>query len=205
MILVAYLIRSEMLLLTLPMVGVAILIRWCLLRQRLSEKDGVSQYGDKKKLFKRYVKLCLFMVIGLFVCQMAHRIAYSDPQWKEFNRFFDNRTELYDFQYIPDYAENKDFYDSIGLSESEQKLLINYNFELDDEINADTLKAIADYAASIRGEETPFPDKLKSTVSLYIYRLHHVEAPRTYEYPMTDYPWNIGVIAPCGKGKVAIA
>ncbi|SCY25660.1 hypothetical protein [Butyrivibrio sp. INlla14] len=195
MILVAYLIRSEMLLLTLPMVGVAILIKWCLTRLRLADDKGISKCGLRKHLFGKYVRLCAFLILGLFACQMAHRIAYSNPEWKEFNRFFDNRTELYDFQYIPDYAENKDFYDSIGLSESEQKLLLNYNFELDDEINADTLKKIADYAASLRGEEKPLKDRLMNAVSLYIYRLHHVETPRAYEYPMTDYPWNMGVIA----------
>ena len=124
-----------MLLLTLPMVGVAILIKWCLTRLSLADDKGISKCGLRKQLLGKYVSLCIFMVIGLFVCQIAHRIAYSNPEWKEFNRFFDNRTELYDFQYIPDYAENKDFYDSIGLSESEQKLLLNCNFELDDEIS----------------------------------------------------------------------
>ena len=194
LIFVAYLIRSEMLLLTLPMVGVAILIKWCLTRMQYCSDANVCKYGEKKKLFKKYVILCVSLVCGLAVCLGAHNLAYSDPQWKEFNRFFDNRTELYDFQHIPDYAENKDFYDSIGLSESEQQLLINYNFELDDEINADTVGTIAEYAASIRGEEKPFAERFKSAVSLYIYRLHHVEEPRSYEYPMTDYPWNAGVI-----------
>ena len=194
LIFIAYLIRSEMLLLTLPMVGVAILIKWCLTRMQYCKDSEVCKYGEKKKLFKKYVVLCVSLVCGLAVCLGAHKIAYMDPQWKEFNRFFDNRTELYDFQYIPDYAENKDFYDSIGLSESEQQLLINYNFELDDEINADTVGTIAEYAASIRGEEKPFAERFKTAVSLYIYRLHHVEAPRTYEYPMTDYPWNAGVV-----------
>ena len=194
LIFIAYLIRSEMLLLTLPMVGVAILIKWCITRMQYCKSTGMCMHGEKKRLFRRYIVLCVTIVCGLAVCHGAHTMGYISPQWKEFNRFFDNRTELYDFQYIPDYEENKAFYDSIDLSESEQQLFINYNFELDDEINADTVGAIAEYAASIRGEETPFAQRLKSAVSLYIYRLHHVEAPRSYEYPMTDYPWNVGVI-----------
>ncbi len=194
LILVAYLIRSEMLLLTLPMVGVAILIKWALSRIEYSKDTSVSHVGEKKKLFRRYLCLCLTLVLGLVICTGLHKLAYSRADWKEFNRFFDNRTELYDFQYIPDYAENKDFYDSIGLSESEQQLLINYNFALDDEINADTLGAIAEYAAGTKSAEEPFANRIRSAISLYVYRMHYVAAPITYEYPMTDYPWNVGVI-----------
>lgn len=194
LILIAYLIRSEMLLLTLPMVGVAILIKWCFLRMKYHADTTVSMHGEKKKLFKKYVSFCFAIVCGLALCTVAHNLAYSDPEWKEFNRFFDNRTELYDFQYIPDYEENKDFYDSIGLSKSEQQLLINYNFELDEEINADVIGEIAEYAASIRGEEAPFAQRLKEAIGQYIYRLHHIESPKSYQYPMTDFPWNVGVI-----------
>lgn len=194
LIVVAYLIRSEMLLLTLPLVGVAILIKWALSRLEYSKETSVSYVGEKKELFRRYLGLCIVLGLGLLICNGLHKMAYSRADWKEFNRFFDNRTELYDFQYIPDYAQNKDFYDSIGLSESEQKLLINYNFALDDEINADILGTIAEYAAATKSADAPFADRLRSALSLYIYRMHYVAVPDTYEYPMTDYPWNVGVI-----------
>ena len=191
---VAYLIRSEMLLLTLPMVGVAILIKWALSRLEYYGDSMVSHVGEKKKLFRRYLGLCLTLVLGLLVCGGLHKLAYSRADWKEFNRLFDNRTELYDFQYIPDYAQNKDFYDSIGLSESEQQLLVNYNFALDDEINADTLGAIAEYAAQTKSADAPLTDRLRKAFSLYVYRMHYVAAPVFYEYPMTDFPWNVCVI-----------
>ncbi len=178
---IAYQIRSEMLLLTLPMVLVAVLIKWVML-------------GYDKKNFISYAKLCLIVAAGLLASLLIHKIGYSSEEWKEFNRFFDNRTELYDFQYIPDYAENKEFYDSIGLSESEQQLLINYNFALDDEINADMLGTIAEYAARLRGEEQGLISKLFGSLGQYKYRLHHIAKPKSYEYPMTDYPWNVGMV-----------
>ncbi len=193
LIIIAYLLRTEMLLLTLPMVGVAILIRWTFLRSRFCE-DTRSLYGEKKELFKKYACLCIFIVLGLAICTVIHKVAYSGEEWKEFTRFFDNRTELYDFQYIPDYDENEEFYKSIGLTKSEQQLLINYNFELDDEINADIVGKVAEYADSIRNEEAPFSQRFKEALSLYIYRLHYIAAPKSYEYPMTDYPWNVCVV-----------
>ena len=195
LIFLAYLIRSEMLLLTLPMVGVGILAKWWLTRAMLEDRQEgsifVSAYGKRKKLFTDYVKLCLALIACLAVATIAHRAAYSSGEWKEFDNLFNARTELYDFQYIPDYAENKAFYDGIGLDESEQKLLINYNFGIDDEINADTLWAVAEYADRLRTDEIPLPQQLINAIPLYLYRLRHVSQQNGYQYPMTDFPWNI--------------
>ena len=195
LIILAYLIRSEMLLLTLPIVGVAVFDRWLIKRSYLviNCHDGipVSRYGEKKALFMWHLKLCVFIVLGIVISALAHRIGYSSPEWKQFNDLFDARTELYDFQYIPDYAENKEFFDSIGLSEPEQRLLVNYNYGIDDEINADTLWAVADYASGQKTDETPLLQSLKSGTVSYLYRLRHIAYQKSYEYPMTDSPWNI--------------
>ncbi len=189
MLVVAYLLRSEMMLLTLPMVCVAILIKWFLVTLKSENKE------DKKKIFVTYFGFFAGIMIAVVLCGLIHKAAYSSPEWKEFNRFFDNRTELYDFQYIPDYEENKEFYENIGLSKSEWQLLINYNFGLDDDIDADMLGDIAKYAAGIKGEQLPLSSRLKKAVSLYFYRLHHLSFPKSYEYPMTDFPWNPAVAA----------
>lgn len=178
LIFVAYLLRSEMLLLTLPMVYVAILIKW------INDKNN----------FKRYFITALSIALAVLIGFGANKIGYSDPQWQEFYRLFDARTELYDFQYIPEYEGNEEFYESIGLSESEQKLLINYNYGLDEEINADTLSAIAKYASDTRSYEKPFSEKLSEALKLYLYRLRYVSKPKSYQYPMTDFPWNMAVL-----------
>ena len=195
LIILAYLIRSEMLLLTLPVVGVGILIKWGLTRLDIkpyySEGVEISRYGDKKKLFKRYVFLCVAIIAGLVISQALHMAAYSGADWKAFNALFDARTELYDFQYIPDYAENKEFYDRVGISEAEQKLLINYNFGIDDEIGTEVLSAVASYAAGLRTETTPLPVALIQSIPGYLYRLRHIAFWDSYEYPMTDSPLNM--------------
>lgn len=181
MIILAYLIRTEMLLLTLPMVGVAVLIRFCMID---SDKRNKEQ-------FKKYATYCAVVVAGLVIGTVASKAAYSSPEWKEFYRFFDNRTELYDFQYIPEYELNSGYYSSIGLSESEQQLLVNYNFGLDDEIDADTLGEIAQYAKLTRTAKIPFAVNFKGSLKEYLFRLRYLGAIRSYQYPMTDYPWNI--------------
>ena len=195
LIFLAYLIRSEMLLLTLPVVGVGILSKWWLMRLDLKDRQEgnimVSRAGKRKELFNNYVFLCVAIVACIAVSAIAHRIAYSSLEWKDFDRFFDARTELYDFQYIPDYNENKAFYDEIGLDKSEQQLLINYNFGLDEEINTETLRAVASYADKLRTDEASLATRLINAVPEYLYRLRHVAGQKSYQYPMSDYPWNI--------------
>lgn len=181
MIFLAYLIRSELLLLTLPLVGAGVIIKW------------VMECGESlihKKGFMRCVFLGVVIVAGIAICQLLHTSAYSSNSWREFTSFFDNRTELYDFQSIPDYDENKEFYDSIGISEEEKNLFDNYNFGLDDEITSETVGEIADYAATINSKES-FANGFKKFVGNYVYRLHHTGVPESYEYPQTDAPWNI--------------
>lgn len=175
LIAIAYLLRSEMLLLTLPVVMVGMLIKWALTR----------------KEFLNYLKLLVSIILIIVVSQGIHKIAYSSADWKNFTDLFNARTELYDFQYIPDYAENKEFYDSIGLSASEQQLLVNYNFGLDDEINADTLWAVAEYADKLKTDEIPLPAQLRQAAGKYLYRLRQVSFQKSFEYPMTDFPWNL--------------
>ena len=175
LIAIAYLLRSEMLLLTLPVVMVGILIKWAL----------------TGKEFMNYLKLLISIALIIVASQVIHKAAYSSADWKDFTDLFNARTELYDFQYIPEYAENKEFYESIGLSESEQHLLVNYNFGLDDEINADTLWAVAEYADKLKTDEIPLPAQLRQAAGKYLYRLRQVSSQKSFEYPMTDFPWNV--------------
>ncbi|MEI3211255.1 MAG: hypothetical protein V8S42_02295 [Lachnospiraceae bacterium] len=85
--------------------------------------------------------------------------------------------------------QNKEFYESIGLTEMERELLANYNFGLDEEIDEDLVLKVADYAASIRQVERPFLqnllDSLKSDYRRMCYEPTHNES---------DYPWNYMVI-----------
>lgn len=178
LVFLAYLIRSEMLLLLLPLICAAGVIKWSM----------------EKKIFTREHMIKYLSVIGLILLsvgigQGTHKIAYGSSEWQKFNEFFDNRTELYDFQILPEYEANKEFYESIGLTEMERELLANYNFGLDEEIDEDLVLKVADYAASIRQAERPFQqnllDSLKSDYRRMCYGPSHNES---------DYPWNYMVI-----------
>ena len=121
LVFLAYLIRSEMCLLVLPLVCVAGVIKW-----------GSEVQIFSKDNWAKYPAVIGGILLGILIGQGSHMIAYGSMEWRTFTEYFDNRTELYDFQKIPEYAEHQAFYESIGLSESERMLLENYNFGLDE-------------------------------------------------------------------------
>ncbi|MCH5270451.1 MAG: hypothetical protein J1E83_06835 [Lachnospiraceae bacterium] len=169
----SYLIRSEMLLLVLPLICVTGLCRW------MADKPFWTKENAKK-----YFLVFGVLLSGIILGQSVHMLGYSSPKWREFTVYFDNRTELYDFQFVPAYEGNEAFYESVGMSKSGQTLLANYNFGMDEEINAELLGKVADYAGEIKKEMLSSRDRFKQAVSNYRYRTFHE----------TDYPWNLFVL-----------
>lgn len=170
LVIVAFNVRSEMLMLMLPMICVTGVCKWAIEKPIFTGKNAA-----------KYFSVFGCILGGLLLCYVIDIAAYSSSEWKEFRTFFDNRTELYDFQSIPSYAENMAFYESIGLTESEYTLLVNYDFGMDEKIDADILGKIAEYAASLKKETEPsFSAQLKKAAWELKYRL-------LYE---TDRPYN---------------
>lgn len=175
---IAYLIRSEMLLLVLPMICVA----------------GVAKWGSEEQIFTREHQMKYLTVIGLILAgilfgQITYRIAYGSEEWRTFIEFFDNRTELYDFQQPPSFEEHREFYEGIGLTKSEKVLLDNYNFGMDEEIDEVMVGAIAEYAGKVKSAETSFWGKLSVKLRDYIYRFTHGRGAAG-----SDYPWNYAAL-----------
>lgn len=178
LVILAYLIRSEMLLLVLPMICVA----------------GAAKWGSEKKIFtprhaKKYFSVIGMILVGLLLSQGVHMLAYSSPEWKSFTELFNNRTELYDFQVIPPYEGNEAFYESVGLAESEKILFDNYNFGIDEEIDHELMGQVAEYAGKLRKENTPVMQNLKEKAGAYLYRFLGGKTKSG-----SDYPWNYLVI-----------
>ncbi len=170
----AFLVRSEMLLLMLPFICTAGLFKW------FTENPVFTKNNAKK-----YFSVLGLIGAGILISQVTHMLAYSGEDWTRFTEYFDERTRLYDYQFIPEYEGNEVFYREIGLKESEQELLSNYNFGLDEDITSDTLKKTADYAVVLKGESISFVERLKTAVLDYKYKLTS----------SVDYPWNIFVLA----------
>ncbi len=131
LVVVAFNIRSELVLLLSPMLAAVAIAKW-------SEETGRK---------KAYV-ICAYLGVFLSICTLMagslsiDGIAYSSSEWNEYRDFFDARTELYDFTGVPNYDDNAAFYEEEGISREQYDLLINYNYYEDSRIDADLLKRI---------------------------------------------------------------
>lgn len=172
MLLLAFVTRSEMMLLTLPMVALALLYR--------------AYRNVRATLIAAAVT-----ALGIVACLGIHSAAYGSAEWKEFTRLFDNRTELYDFHAIPTYEEDKAFFDENGFGEAESALLARYNYGLTQKVDADFLGRAAAYAFSKEADRGGGSVPFSKALSDYLYRLRHIAMPEDYTYPQTDAPWNL--------------
>ncbi len=156
LIALGYLLRSEMMIFVGPFAALSFLIR------------ALELPLDGKKKFRLMGIVLVLVLAVLGLGELGNRLGYRSADWKEFNRFFDARTQLYDFQKIPDYEDNESFYESIGLNRQEAELIRNYNFGLDGDIDAEKMEALASYAKEKAAGEKSAGTRLRE--ALWDYR-----------------------------------
>lgn len=173
LVILAFYIRTEMMLLLSPLVGAAGFSKWILGARSSGSRPFHIQNAVK------YLTVAIAVIVGMGIGMIADKVAYGSDEWREFRAFFDYRTELYDFQQTPpSYEENEAFYRMIGLSEAEEYLLTNYNFALDEKIDSTVLSNIVDYNRIYLGKHY-FRYDFYEGLKQYLYRLTHPE----------DAPW----------------
>lgn len=158
LVILAFQIREEMLLLIFPLICVVGVLKW-------SREANIFSL----ECFWKYLFVIGTILLGMLMSAGIHRIAYGNAEWKNFQSFFDSRTDIYDFYGIPPYEENKAFYDSLGMQESEQELLENYNFGLSEHINEQTMEKIAEYAKQNKAASTDFGTRFRKMIEDYKY------------------------------------
>ena len=168
-VLVGFALRSEMMLLMLPFVGLCMVIRLGhellqgIQTGEIMRTAGSAQEGKNRKnitCIRMFACRIALILSGMALLWGCNRLGYTDADWKEFTAFFDARTTLYDFQTIPPYEGNEEFYDACGISAQQVSLLENYNFGLDDELDAERMGLVADYASEKSFSEKNFSQRL---------------------------------------------
>lgn len=175
LVFIAFLLRSEMLLLMLPFIGLACLYRWSALKNRYTVTVVI----------KCALPLGI-MLLGIVIGTVSNKMAYASEEWKSFSNLFDARTQLYDFETIPSYEDNESFYSAIGMGASGQRLLENYNYGLDSDIDGQLIWSIADYAGQVRKNNSSWINKFKGKSRIYLYQITHGRSSTG-----SDYPYNL--------------
>lgn len=158
----AFCLRSEMGLLLLPLAGVGGIWKWAARAIRGPVFTGRNAAS--------FLGLFGLILAGVLACFGADRLACSDPEWQEFEALFDARTQVYDFYdaSLRSFEENREFYEGLGLTETQCELLVNYNYGADDAIDAQVMEQIAAYGRKTRGT---FAHSLAEGIWLYVQRL----------------------------------
>lgn len=160
---ISFCLRTEMFLLLLPLLGVAGLCRWSMEKKIFTKENWLKYCGVLGSI-----------LFAMVLCLAADHLAYSSFEWQDFRAFFDERTELYDYQkdIIDNYEENKEIYDAAGVTASQWTLLSNYNFGLEDEIDSKLLTNLKEAAINRPGADSYF--KVSISDALWNLRNRHL-------------------------------
>jgi len=181
LVIVAFNLRSEMCLLMSPFVAFTGIVKWS------SEKEVFA-----KDTVKKYLSLIGVILAGLVLSLLVDMAAYSNKDWKEFRDFFNARTQVYDYTWYPEYEEAEEFYRGLGVTPAKVTLIDNYNFGLDESIDAEVLRNIAEYADAT-GSKAPLIDRVKEAVVEYKWRtFHEQDAPYNF-FVLTAYGFVIAL------------
>lgn len=172
LVILSFMIRTEMCMMLFPFLLLAGFAKWMANNKPFTARNI-------KKYFYVLGTALLGMLIVFSLDKLAYATASDSDEWKGFWRFFDARTNLYDFYGLPSYEENQDFYQEIGLSRESYTLLENYNFSLDESIDEHLLEKIVDYQQEHAGQENSPLSKTAGFVSknnlkeaLWLYKEH---------------------------------
>lgn len=174
LVILAYQLRTEMLLLSLPFVGFAAWVCWW---------DEERPFTGS--CFGKYAVMAGLMFLGMALSLLLDFAAYGSGEWQDFRRFFDARTTVYDFypEVVVDDAYGEDL-ETLGVSSGKQTLLYNYNFGLDEEIDTPLLEKVAAYAVEEVGGARDWGAVFREKLLLYRYRTFHAD----------DAPYNLLVL-----------
>ena len=104
LLIVSLWLRKEVLLMGLPLVCIAILVK------------------GFKNIKKTLVYALIFAVV-FAASFVTEKFAYSSREWKDFKAFNEARTEAYDYNKFPEYETYKDMYEKLEIPESEYTIL----------------------------------------------------------------------------------
>ena len=165
LVILAFQLRTEMLLLLFPLVALAGFFRW-LEEKKFWQKENYLKYG---------------LVIGTILLGMACSllidvIAYRSTEWRSFRNIFNDRTRVYDYHLdvLTDGTHTEQLLE-IGFSKADQELLANYNYGLNESIDEQAFANLAEYADTYAAEHTDIKALLSKQIGRYRYRILHLQ------------------------------
>lgn len=154
-----YCIRSQVFFLLLPFLGVAVLWRIA----------GKKREGLFRQLF--------WVAAGVVLCMLCNQVMYQAEDWKQYMDYNDARTQLYDYEGLLPYEENKATFEEAGISSQQHRIMEEYVLVLDDSVTGGMQKKAADIAAGVRESQRSAVTYLIQCVKEYYYHIMYIDQP----------------------------
>lgn len=140
--LLAYLLRSNAMLMIQPL-GAAILFGLFIEKGSYRSREGWRDFG----------KWALGLIIVLAIGLAGQYLGYHSVEWRDYNRFNDAGTVLYDYYGTPDYEEVKDILERYQVTKQEYLAYCNY-IVMDYDVSPECARELAAYTEEHR--QNPF-------------------------------------------------
>ncbi len=167
--LVAYMIRGQIGLLSLPFVAAAMV--WRLV---------VSERGERKQEALYLVRQSAVMLTGILLCALINRCFYISDDWKQYLSYNDSRTLLYDytdFLSVDSYAQT---YEEFGMTTPEYEILASYDTMLTTDIDAVKMQEIAERVSNGMKSRNSVLARLQDVVRKYYLQIRYNDKPFNY-------------------------
>ena len=83
------------------------------------------------------------LLLAVFAVDCTDRLMYKNPQWQEYQRFNNLRSELLDYGF-PDYESNQTLYQELGISREAYELYRTWNFNDPDKFTTEVMEKLAE-------------------------------------------------------------
>lgn len=156
LLLLSLAVRDDVFLMLLPVAGLCFWWKYGSLKR---EDDG------KWKLRLRHWGVPLGLLAGIALILGVEAFAYRTPEWKTFREYNVNREAIMDYYGLPNYEEDPEVYDSLGMSPEEAENLQRYSLYLTEDFYPDKMAALADYAKEVYLAGHPVKQRVRAAVS----------------------------------------
>ena len=99
-----------------------------------------------------FFAMILIACLSLF----SDRLAYNSDEWKAFRAYNEARTDVFDYNLLPEYVENQEFFNEMGIDEAGYTALKEYNLVLVNGLTTEKLNRIADRQREVLNDWSRF-------------------------------------------------
>lgn len=165
---IAYMIRSQVGLLSLPFILAALC--W----------DLLEHQTEWKKHIRGLLKYIGGLVLGLLAITGIHAIAYRSEEWQEYQDYNETRTLLYDYTDFLSTNKYGESCEAYAMTEDEYELLFSYNILLDNRLNREKLDMVLKRIEPESQSDENVLSVWKECVYQYYIQFRYSDSPYNY-------------------------